>query len=236
MGHHTQQGRTEDELGWFKRRQFLQAAAAWTALGGYGAALAQGRSNIVRVEGDAMVNGTRLLPGQIIQVGDTVATGPKSSMVVVLGNSSILVRQNTKLSTERGSTPDAVGVLRLVTGAVASVWGRGSERKVLTPTVTAGIRGTGVYTEVLPEKDGREYFCTCYGTVNLSVGASTKLSQAEYHDAFWVDPSAPAGAALRRAPAVNHTDEELEFLAQLVGQRTAWQISGRKGNGSHSGY
>jgi hypothetical protein len=236
MGHHTQQGRTEDELGWFKRRQFLQAAAAWTALGGYGAALAQGRSNIVRLEGDALVNGVPLVPGQSVQIGDTVSTGPKSSMVVVMGNSAFLVRQNTKLSSERGTMPDAVGVMRLVTGAAASVWGRGSERKVLTPTVTAGIRGTGVYTEVPPDQGGREYFCTCYGTVNLSVGASTKLSQAEYHDAFWVDPSAPAGAALRRAPAVNHTDEELEFLAQLVGQRTAWQISGRKGNGSHSGY
>lgn len=236
MQHHSLQGRTEDELSWFKRRQFLQAAAAWTALGGYGAALAQGRSNIVRLEGDALVNGVPLVPGQSVQVGDTVATGPKSSMVVVLGNSSILVRQNTKLSTERGSTPDAVGVLRLVTGAVASVWGRGSERKVVTATVTAGIRGTGVYIEALPEQGGREYFCTCYGTVDLSVGANTLLSQAEYHQAFWVDPSAPAGAALRSAPAVNHTDEELEYLAQLVGQRTAWQISGRKGDGSNKGY
>jgi hypothetical protein len=236
MHHHTLLGRTEDELGWFKRRQFLQAAAAWTALGGYGAARAQGRSNIVRMEGDALVNGAALVPGQSVQVGDTVSTGPKSSMVVVLGNSAFLVRQNTKMAAERGDTPDAVGVLRLVTGAVASVWGRGGERKVVTPTVTAGIRGTGVYTEALPRRDGREYFCTCYGTVDLSAGAITKLSQAEYHEAFWVIPQANGGAALRSAPAVNHTDEELEFLAKLIGQRTAWQISGRKGDGSYGGY
>jgi hypothetical protein len=29
--------------------------------------------------------------------------------------------------------------------------------------------------------------------------------------------------------AINHTDEELEFLARLTNQRTAWQISGKKG-------
>jgi hypothetical protein len=35
--------------------------------------------------------------------------------------------------------------------------------------------------------------------------------------------------SLSPARAFNHTDEELEFLARLIGQRTAWQISGVKG-------
>jgi hypothetical protein len=59
-----------------------------------------------------------------------------------------MVRQNTRMTVERGATLNAVSVLRMVTGAVASVWGRGSSRQIVTPTLTAGIRGTGVYTEV----------------------------------------------------------------------------------------
>ena len=31
MTHHTLEGRTEQEVLWFQRRSFLQAAAAWTA-------------------------------------------------------------------------------------------------------------------------------------------------------------------------------------------------------------
>ena len=34
MTQHTLQGRTEAEILWFRRRSFLQGAAAWTAMGG----------------------------------------------------------------------------------------------------------------------------------------------------------------------------------------------------------
>jgi hypothetical protein len=41
---------------------------------------------------------------------------------------------------------------------------------------------------------------------------------------------------LTPAGAINHTDEELEVLARLLGQRTAWQIAGRKGVKDGRGY
>jgi hypothetical protein len=41
---------------------------------------------------------------------------------------------------------------------------------------------------------------------------------------------------LTPANAINHTDEELEFLARLVDQQTAWQIMGRKGVKDGMGY
>lgn len=37
------------------------------------------------------------------------------------------------------------------------------------------------------------------------------------------------GRLLTPAGAINHTDDELEFVAGLVQQRTAWQIAGRTG-------
>ena len=98
MTQHTLQGRTDDELLWFRRRSFLQAAAAWTAMGGYGAAVAQQRSNVVDLRGDAYVNGQKLRQEQFVQTGDTVETGPEGYLVFVMGNSSFLVRQNSRLS------------------------------------------------------------------------------------------------------------------------------------------
>ena len=50
-----------------------------------------------------------------------------------------------------------------------------------------------------------------------------------------VQPAPRNGRLLTPAGAINHTDEEMEFLAGLVNQRTAWQVSGRKGIKDGSG-
>jgi hypothetical protein len=229
MTQHTLQGRTEAEVLWFQRRSFLQGAAAWTAMGGFSAAHAQQRSNIVELTGDATVNGERLRPQSIIQTGDQIETGPGSSMVFSIGNSAFQVRQNSRLTVSRGTTLNAVSVLRMLTGAVVSVWGRGTSRQIVTPTLTAGIRGTGVYTEVMADQNYRSYFCNCYGVVALDSGPDKTVSRSQYHQAFWAEAQPQGGKFITPAKAMNHTDEELEALAALVNQRTSWQISGRKG-------
>ena len=236
MTQHHLQGRREDEVLWFRRRGFLQAAAGWTAMGGFADAWAQRRSNIVELRGDAQVNGTRLLPQSFIQSGDAIETGPDSHLVFVIGNSAFQVRQNSRLVVERGASLNAVGVLRLLTGAVAGVWGKGASRQIVTPTLTAGIRGTGVYTEVFPQQSFRSYLCNCYGVVEVGAGPDRALSRSDYHQSFWAEPEAKNGRFLTPAKAINHTDEELEHLAQLVDQRTAWQVLGRKGIKDGQGY
>jgi len=236
MTRHTLINRTEDEVLWFQRRSFLQAAAAWTAMGGFGASVAQQRSNIVELVGDAAINGSRLVPQQTIVTGDVVETGPGSNLIFVVGNSSFQVRQNSRIVVERGNTLFTVSVMRMITGAVVSVWGRGSNRQIVTPTLTAGIRGTGVYTEIFADQRDRSYFCNCYGTVEMVAGPDRALSQAEYHQAFWGEVEPRQGRYLTPANAINHTDEEVEYLARLVDQQTAWMISGRKGVKDGKGY
>lgn len=88
MTQHQLQGRHESELLWTQRRGFLQAAAAWTAMGGFSAAQAQTGSNIVALSGDALLNGRRLTQQQTIQTGDRIETGPGSNLIFVVGNSS----------------------------------------------------------------------------------------------------------------------------------------------------
>lgn len=236
MTRHHLQGRTETEVLWFRRRSFLQAAAAWSALGGYGAAQAQQRSNVVELFGDALLNGQRLSPRSFIQTGDAIETGPRSHLVFVIGHSAFQVRQNSRLVVDRGATLNAVSVLRLLTGAVASVWGKGPPRRIVTPTLTAGIRGTGVYTEVFPEQAMRSYLCNCYGVVQVNAGPDAALSRSSYHQSFWGEVEPKDGRWLTPARAINHTDEEIENLARLVDQRTAWQALGRKGVKDGQGY
>ncbi len=236
MTQHLLQGRTEGEVTWFQRRSFMTAAAAWTAMGGFASAEAQSRSNIIELNGDAFINGERLRAQQTIQTGDKLETGPGSSLIFVLGNSSFQVRQNTNMIVERGATLTAVSILRLLAGGVASVWGRGGNRRIVTPTLTAGIRGTGVYTEILANQNGRSYFCNCYGTVDVGAGGDKALSRASYHQSFWGEVQPVNGRFLTPAKAINHTDEEMETLARLVNQRTAWQISGRRGTKDGMGY
>lgn len=239
MSIHTLQGRTEKELLWFRRRGFLQGALAWTTMGGFAAAHAQQRGNVVDVQGDVLVNGARLRPGQFIQTGDRVETGPGSNLSFVVGNSAFHTRENSRITVERGQTLNTVSVLRMLTGAVVSVWGRGGNRQIVTPTLTAGIRGTGVYTEVFPQQSYRSYFCNCYGAVEVAAGVTGQdrvQSVAEYHQSFWAEPLPVNGRLLTPARAINHSDEEVEFLAALVNQRTAWQVAGRKGVKDGSGY
>lgn len=238
MEQHSLQGRTEDEVTWYQRRSFLSAAAAWTAMGGYSAAFAQQRSNVVELVGDALLNGQRLLPQQVIQSGDSLATGPGSNLIFVIGSAAFQVRQNSRLVVERGATLNVVSVLRLLTGAVASVWGKGSPRQIITPTLTAGIRGTGVYTEVLPEQNFRSYFCNCYGTVDISANDFRVVSRSQYHQSFWSSPPVDANLVKKLIPAkpLNHSDKELEFLARLTDQQTYWQLMGKKGFGDGKGF
>ncbi|MDP2021283.1 MAG: iron dicitrate transport regulator FecR, partial [Hydrogenophaga sp.] len=173
MTQHTLLGRHEDEMLWFQRREVLAAAGTWLALGGAGAAQAQARSNVVDLLGDVLLNGQRMSRQHTVQTGDQIQTGPGSRLLFVVGNAAFHVRQNSRLEVGRGATLNTVSLLRLLTGAVVSVFGRSASRSIVTPTLTAGIRGTGVYTEVMP--DQRSYFCNCYGTVDVSARGDKTL-------------------------------------------------------------
>lgn len=232
---HLLDGRSATELQWLTRRETLAGAAAWLAGWPAGPLAAPGRSNIVTLIGEALLNGERLRRGDFIQAGDRLETGDASMLVFTLGDAAFHLRQRTRLTLDRGRSVHLVSALRLLTGGLVSVWGRReTARLVQTPALTIGIRGTGVYTEA--REDGRTYFCNCYGRVELKAGATRLLSQSDYHQAVWAEPGQPAGQRLRPAGMINHTDEELEFLAGLLRLRTRWQELGRKGVRDGRGY
>ena len=72
--------------------------------------------------------------------------------------------------------------------------------------------------------------------VEMGAGPDRAVSRSDYHESFWGEAEARNGRFLTPAKAINHTDEEIEYLARLVNQRTAWEISGRKGSKDGAGY
>jgi len=90
-----------------------------------------------------------------------VMTGEGAEAVYVIGPDAFLQREKTKITFEDSAGAQA---MRIVTGSVLSVFGKGREKarklQLTTPTATIGIRGTGCYIEA---EEARTYFCLCYG-------------------------------------------------------------------------
>ncbi len=211
---------TQEDTLWFQRRIFVKGAAAFLAAGIWLPAHAQRRSNIVAMEGEVLHNSRPIEKDAVIQTGDIVQTGANGLIIFVIGSSSYAMRRNTLLRLDRGPSINFVSALRLLTGGVAAVFGKGQERRIVTSTLSAGIRGTGIYLEAEPE---RTYFCNCYGTIDLVSGSDRLTTITDYHDSYFASLTKPKdGKFIWPTKPRNHTDKELETLARLVDQSTGW--------------
>ena len=198
------------------RRSFLAAGAVAGALLTFPQLAFGGK--LLGVASEVYVNGKRAYRGATIRPGDVVKTGGRSEAVFVVGKDAFMLRERSEmrlLASDSGISSVAAG-LRVFTGALLSVFGSG-ERKLLTSTATAGIRGTGVYVEVSSELT---YFCTCYGAVELadSSGSETRQVRAIHHEAHLVHAEPQVGSVFEAATMRNHYDEELRLLENLVGR------------------
>jgi hypothetical protein len=196
----------------------IATAAAWLAPA---RAFSQGVTNITGMNGDVLVNGRQLAPDGVIQTGDRVQCGPGSSLGFTINRDAFLVRPNTDMVITRGPSLFILGGARLVTGAVLAVFGRSDKpRSVITPAVTAGIRGTGFYVEVRPEST---YFCTCFGEIELAASNGQRETvNSSRHQARRILAANTGATAIAQAPFENHNDVELDRLAVMVGQRAPW--------------
>lgn len=110
-------------------------------------------------------------------------------------------------------------MLRVLTGAVLTVFSSGRRRRIETKTATIGIRGTGVYVEVEPT---RTYVCTCYGVAELVAADDPTVRETvrtEHHDEPRYVMAHGAPQMIMDAPVINHTDVELTMLEALVGRQ-----------------
>lgn len=174
-------------------------------------------SAIRELRGPVLIDGRPADPDTPVQGNEIISTGRDGGLVLVMGDNAFRVRPRTafRLVSDDGAL---VSSLRLLTGALLSVFGPG-RRRLVTSVATIGIRGTAVYLEMGAEEG---YVCTCYGQTELATleaDPSREDVDAGYHAARWVRRG-PEG--IRTAPFLNHTDEELVELEALVGRTPAF--------------
>lgn len=190
--------------GWLQMRAVLAAGAP---------------QGILRQRGEVRVNGVAVQRGALVKPGDTVATARGAEAACVIGQDAFLIRGDTQVRFEGAAVRAAVSVVRLVTGGLLSVFGRGEHRALHTVTATVGIRGTGAYLAVEPM---RTYVCICYGQADLvpvDEPAAAEIVKTQHHDEpRWLYRSGMP-RMIERAPLINHTDAELILLESLVGRK-----------------
>lgn len=201
------------------RRHFLQSGLALA-----GGLLLPGRASAAEggfreLQGAAFVNQQPASLHTPIRPGDTVTVAQGGRAALVLGQDAYLLRGGSTLQLQGLADSGGAQLLRLITGGLLSVFGRGQRREIVTRTATIGIRGTAVYLE---SRAAHAYLCACYGEVDLAAPGHQETLKTTRHGAR--DIYLPeAGAGVSRASDIrNHNDEELRFLEGLVGRRPAF--------------
>lgn len=205
--------------------------------------LREGRS-IYDMQGQVKVNGVIATEETHISANDKIETGNRSYVIFVVGKDAFILRSNSQLtlssSDETETTSNIksalVNSLRLVTGKLLSVFGK-SRHRIITPTATIGIRGTGVYVEADPEES---YVCTCYGTTILNANndqSSIETITSQHHDApRYIMASGSRGQLIKPAPFKNHDDVELLLIEELVGRELPFPVPAARRRSSISPY
>jgi hypothetical protein len=195
------------------RRDFLLRSVAAGA--GLLLPAVAGAGEMREAQGTVAINGRPVAAGAAVQALDVVTTGAASSAVVIMNRDVLLLRPSSEVEILGKAKSSVLTGLRMFTGGVLGVFGRGKERQLLTSTATIGIRGTGVYLEASPEQT---YVCTCYGEVVIEDQhrSEKRLVLAGYHTPNVVYAAQKDGAMMQKAGFANHTDEELIRLEKLV--------------------
>ncbi len=183
--------------------------------------LPAGRS-FYEVSGPVTVNGKVATLATQVSVNDTVQTGKAARAIFVVGLDAFILRDSSRLELKGSGV--FTNQLRLVTGALLSVFGKGA-RSVHGPTSTIGIRGTGLYLEAQPDLT---YVCTCYGATDIAASDDPSISESivsTHHDApRYVLAKPDKGRRIIPAPFKNHTDLELTLIESLVGRNPPFSL------------
>ena len=176
------------------------------------------QKGVARVRGEATVAGRPAKRGMEVKPDDVVTTGRDGQLVFVVGRDAFLARSNSRIELS-GAAVAAVSALRIVSGALLSVFEPGGGRRIQTSTATIGIRGTGIYVEV---EKMRTYACTCYGEAELTPVDEPKEAETvrtTHHDQPRYIYAKGMPRMIETAPVINHTDSELTLLESLVGRK-----------------
>jgi hypothetical protein len=199
------------------RREFLATLGLLLPL----PAAAQTSWGVVhQLVGDVTIDNVPLTRNAALQAGQTIRTGADGRVWFSIGSDAYFLRPNSRLRLEASKPREPIiDLVRLFAGALGATFRPGSRRQLTAPTLTIGIRGTGVYLEATPEV---AYFCTCFGsseiaaagnkTESVTMSATNHQARRIYSDARIV----PAGFE-------GHTNEEIAELESMVGRQNPFR-------------
>lgn len=209
----------------FNRRQFLSCAVAIPIAFYLPNCEAKSKhlTGVIReLSGDVFINKNTANQASKIQSGDRLTTAYGSSLIFSMGEDSYLLQEDSSLELV---SHDGIVIsgLRLLTGGLLSVFGkRETATMMYTRTATIGIRGTGIYLNSQPEK---LYFCTCYGTSDITLGAHHhEHISSTHHNAFDVTGKTEKSMSMIATEVIGHTDDELRKLEQYSGRKPLFDV------------
>jgi hypothetical protein len=177
--------------------------------------------SVYDVSGPVTVNGRPVGRDASISASDRIETGKGAQAIFVVGADAFILRENSRL--ELGGSGVLVDTLRLATGALLSVFGRGT-KQVYGVTATIGVRGTGLYVESEPDLT---YVCNCYGEVDIAASDDASVNErivSTHHDAPRYVLRPGASRRIQPAPFKNHSDLELTLIESLVGRTPPFSL------------
>ena len=217
-----------------RRLRIRQLLSLWViGVGGFFGAgqnvLARGNRpappGIHSIKREVWINGRPAQSGQLVAPGSTVTTGHGAEAIYVIGDNAFLQRENTEVRFGSDSADITKDFLRVVTGKLLSVFGKG-EKTLRTPTATIGIRGTGCYIEAAEKT---VYFCLCYGEAEIRPTVAPSHVErivTRHHDHPMLIHHDQNMPMMANAKVINHTDLELTLLENLNGRWSPYSGSG----------
>lgn len=162
------------------------------------------------IDGKVEINNKPATNNNVVKLGDFIKTGKNSKIKFNIGKDAFLAKENSSFSIVNNK---GVKSLNVISGGVLAVFKKGEgSKEVKTENMTAGIRGTAIYLE---KKDGKSYFCTCYGKTDVHTHKEHTELTATHHNMVWVleDGSVKEAKDMR-----GHSDVELRELEAFVGR------------------
>lgn len=178
--------------------------------------------------------GTVTMDGKVVEIGAKIADGAllktdANGVAEIVFNQKNIVKMgpNTLMRLEVATLKR---VVRLERGTFTAVLRKldklgGGSLEVKTPTAIAGVRGTSFFARFDPVQK-EAYFCTCNGTLNLSLsdGSGELVKTANHHLTTIFSGENGSVSVIAPPPGFDfgHTDKDLENLAARIGETMDW--------------
>ncbi|MBF0194579.1 MAG: hypothetical protein HQL71_08470 [Magnetococcales bacterium] len=224
------------------------------------------KPGVNKMEGQVLIDGVPATPGMMPKNNSIIETGPDSMLAMVLGLDAFLIRENSRIRFTPNTNTSSLGYMFaqadgknsvvsdaatgakivvkkditgfvLDTGKVLSVFAPG-KRLLRTPSISIGIRGTGIYIESKTSFGNESsYICTCYGTVDIQSLADPSIKEtvvSKHHDNPKTIITNLNRVVMKPAKFINHTDAELRLIEAFVGRTPSFVTPKHNNNNNNN--